>query len=156
VIADVASAGIPRDGDLRPAYGIFTYTPRGWRVQIRRVRYQVRKATQAISARKVPGAPLLIHKLVEAKYRHHQQLLEAARRHSGLPPSGYSHGPHYGSGSHAPGGVQRAVQGAPPLHPADVGLAPPSPEEMEAEPEDSIADGRPLALVSNGGSSSDE
>ncbi|KFE67039.1 metallophosphoesterase family protein [Hyalangium minutum] len=88
IIADVASAGIPRDGDLRPAYGIFTYTPKGWRVQIRRVRYPVRKATQALTARKVPGGPILIHKLVEARYRHHHALLEAARRHSGLPPPG--------------------------------------------------------------------
>lgn len=86
LVVDVASAGIPRDGDLRPAYGLFTFTPKGWRVQIRRVRYQVRKATQAIIARRVPGGPLLIHKLVEARYRHHHTLLEAARRHSGLPP----------------------------------------------------------------------
>src|SRR6185436_17001858 len=86
LIADVASAGIPRDGDLRPAYGLFTFTPKGWRVQIRRVRYQVRKATQAITARHVPGGPMLIHKLVEARYRHHAALQEAARRHSGLPP----------------------------------------------------------------------
>ncbi|HEY8208784.1 MAG TPA: metallophosphoesterase family protein [Myxococcaceae bacterium] len=96
LIADVASAGIPRDGDLRPAYGLFTFTPKGWRVQIRRVRYQVRKATQAITARHVPGGPLLIHKLVEARYRHHAALQEAARRHSGLPPiappAGRSHG----------------------------------------------------------------
>ena len=28
IIADVASARIPRDGDLRPAYGLFTFTPR--------------------------------------------------------------------------------------------------------------------------------
>jgi predicted phosphodiesterase len=88
LIADVASAGIPRDGDLRPAYGIFTFTPKGWRVQIRRVRYPVRKATQALTARRVPGGPLLIHKLVEARYRHHTALMEAARRHSGLPPPG--------------------------------------------------------------------
>ena len=55
-------------------------------MQIRRVRYPVKKATQAILARKVPGAPLLIHKLVEARYRNHDELLAAARRHSGLPP----------------------------------------------------------------------
>ncbi|MBL9037733.1 MAG: metallophosphoesterase [Archangium sp.] len=86
VIADVASAGIPRDGDLRPAWGLFTFTPRGWRVQIRRVRYTVRKATQALLDRKVPGAPLLIHKMLEARYRHHGLLADAARKHSGLPP----------------------------------------------------------------------
>jgi predicted phosphodiesterase len=86
VIADVASAGIPRDGDLRPAWGLFTWSPRGWRVQIRRVRYHLRRATQALTERKVPGAPLLIHKMLEARYRHHAHLAEAARRHSGLPP----------------------------------------------------------------------
>lgn len=86
VIADVASAGIPRDGDLRPAWGLFTWTPRGWRVQIRRVRYPLRKATQALTARRVPGAPLLIHKMIECRYRHHALLADAARRHSGLPP----------------------------------------------------------------------
>ncbi len=67
VLADVASAGIPRDGDLRPAWGLFTFTPKGWRVQIRRVRYPVRKATQALVDRKVPGAPLLTHKMIEAR-----------------------------------------------------------------------------------------
>lgn len=86
LIADVASAGIPRDGDLRPAWGLFSWTPRGWRVQIRRVRYSVKKATQALQAKKVPGAPLLIHKMLECRYRHHAELSEAARRHSGLPP----------------------------------------------------------------------
>ncbi len=95
LIADVASAGLPRDGDLRPAWGLFTFTPKGWRVQIRRVRYPVRKATQAITARHVPGAPLLIHKLVEARYRNHAALTEAARRHSGLPPLRPS-GPTFG------------------------------------------------------------
>jgi hypothetical protein len=85
LLADVASAGIPRDGDLRAAYGVFTWTPRGWRVQIRRVRYPVKRATEALQQRRVPGAPLLIHKMLEGRYRHHPKLLEAARRHSGLP-----------------------------------------------------------------------
>ncbi len=88
LLADVASAGIPRDGDARAAWGLFTWTPRGWRVQIRRVRYAVRHATQALLARRVPGGPLLIHKLLEGRYRHHTALAEAARRHSGLPPPG--------------------------------------------------------------------
>lgn len=85
LLADVASAGIPRDGDLRPAYGVFTWTPRGWRVQIRRVRYPVKRATEVLHQRRVPGAPLLVHKMLEGRYRHHPQLLQAARRHSGLP-----------------------------------------------------------------------
>lgn len=86
IIADVASVGIPRDGDLRSNYGVFTFTPRGWRVQLRRVRYPVRKATQALTARRVPGAPLLVHKLLEARYRHHGELVAAAKGHLGLRP----------------------------------------------------------------------
>ncbi|MCU0697586.1 MAG: metallophosphoesterase [Myxococcaceae bacterium] len=86
VMADVASAGIPRDGDLRPAWGLFTWTPRGWRVQIRRVRYAVRRATSGLHERKVPGASLLVHKMLECRYRHHELMAQAARRHSGLPP----------------------------------------------------------------------
>lgn len=127
LIADVASAGIPRDGDIRPAYGLFTHTPRGWRVQIQRVRYAIRKATQAFQARKVPGGPLLVHKMVEARYRHHAALTAAARRHSGLPP-------HPGS--------QRSSQGGAP--PSDVTLssgplvlesdAPQPPESADGEP----------------------
>jgi predicted phosphodiesterase len=85
MVADVASVGIPRDGDLRAVYGLFTFTPSGWRVQIRRVRYPIRRTTQSIIARHVPGGSLLVHKLIEARYRHHEALLDAARRHSGLP-----------------------------------------------------------------------
>src|SRR5260370_16603816 len=85
VIADVRSGGLTRDGDLRAVYGLFTFAPRGWRVQIRRVRSPVRKARQAIIARRVPGGPLLVHKMLEARYRHHDAMVEAARPHSGLP-----------------------------------------------------------------------
>lgn len=140
LIADVASAGIPRDGDLRPAWGLFTFTPKGWRVQIRRVRYPVRKATQALTARRVPGGPLLIHKLVEARYRHHAQLLQAARRHSGLPPTlprtdGSVLRP-------PPARILHSVPGSP--HPPE--LPPPVEPEALADPdnEDSIPNGTPL------------
>jgi hypothetical protein len=91
VMADVASAGIPRDGDLRAVYGLFTFTPSGWRIQIRRVRYPIRRTTQSIIARRVPGGSLLVHKLIEARYRHHDVLLDAARRHSGLPRPSLDH-----------------------------------------------------------------
>jgi hypothetical protein len=117
VIADVASAGIPRDGDLRPAWGLFTFTPKGWRVQIRRVRYALRKATQSLTDRKVPGAPLLIHKMVEARYRHHNALADAARRHSGLPP------PHPSMGRPPP-------RPSAPEHPENQALPPPPPLDM--------------------------
>lgn len=133
LIADVASAGIPRDGDLRPAYGVFTFTPKGWRVQIRRVRYPVRKATQALTARRVPGGPLLIHKLVEARYRHHHALMEAARRHSGLPPAGpVTRQP--------PPGAPRNVAAPCDLPPGEV-----DPAQLSAS-EDSLSDISPLSV----------
>lgn len=127
LIADVASAGIPRDGDLRPAYGVFTWTPKGWRVQIRRVRYPIKRATEVLHQRRVPGAPLLIHKMLEGRYRHHAQLLEAARRHSGLPPVSAARPPHWGK--HQP----RPPDGE------DVAAA------ADAEPEDSVPDAKPVA-----------
>jgi hypothetical protein len=133
LIADVASAGIPRDGDLRPAYGLFTFTPKGWRVQIRRVRYHVKKATQALTAKKVPGAPLLIHKLIEARYRHHAALLEAARRHSGLPPPILRPPPGLKNVDPAAADARRILE-----------AHAPSAADLEAEREDSIVDGRPL------------
>lgn len=134
VIADVASAGIPRDGDMRPAYGLFTWTHKGWRVQIRRVRYPVKRATEALHQRRVPGAPLLIHKLLEGRYRHHQQLLEAARRHSGLPPPPFLRPP--------PG----MRPGHKPQHP-DLPPAPFPDGEPHAhdDSDDSLPDGKPLA-----------
>ena len=136
VIADVASAGLPRDGDIRPAYGVFTFTPKGWRVQIRRVRYPVRKATQALTARRVPGGPLLIHKLVEARYRHHQELLEAARKHSGLPPASPNR-PHLPLKQE-----QSAVV-------AQIGLQSSPPP---VEPEDSVPHGKALDAAASTGS----
>jgi hypothetical protein len=105
-------------------------------VQIRRVRYQVRKATQAITARRVPGGPLLIHKIVEARYRHHEQLLEAARRHSGLPPALAPRIPIPAELRHVAAAATAArVKPDAPLQPID------------NEPEDSIPDGRPLVLT---------
>jgi hypothetical protein len=139
LIADVASAGIPRDGDLRPAWGLFTWTPRGWRVQIRRVRYPVRRATSGLQERKVPGASLLIHKMLECRYRHHKLMAQAARRHSGLPP--YLRPP-----PGAPAGL-KPLGLAPPLPPPP-GLD--SPDPLQSTQADEAADdalsAHPLAV----------
>jgi|SRR5208283_5064223 len=138
LLADVASAGIPRDGDSRAAYGVFTWTPRGWRVQIRRVRYAVRHTTQAILARRVPGGPLLIHKLLEGRYRHHAALQEAARRHSGLPPAGPVRLLHPISG--APGGPSAEEGVSEPVESSDSGEHPAGEAcgEIQADPSASL------------------
>ena len=124
LLADVASAGIPRDGDVRPAYASYL-TPRGWRVQIRRVRYSVRRATQAITARRVPAAAVGAQ-AAGARYRHHGALLEAARRHSGLPPAPFRL-PHEAPHARAPGDNGSEEHSLP-------GVTPPEgvPAELEA------------------------
>src|SRR5262249_26059796 len=57
VIADVASAGIPRDGDARPAYGIFTWTPRGWRVRVPPARQPRRRPARPRTGGTAPPCP---------------------------------------------------------------------------------------------------
>jgi len=137
MVADVASAGIPRDGDLRPAWGLFTFNNRGWRVQIRRVRYAVRHATQSLQQLKVPGASLLIHKMLEARYRHHALLSEAARKHSGLPPhQPYLKPPPWAKGLR-PAGHANPL-GAPAL-PSPLGLQP-APPPGQSTQEDEASD----------------
>jgi predicted phosphodiesterase len=68
LLVDVASAGNPRDGDPRAAYGLFTLTPTGWQVELRRVEYPVLQAASDFRIQGVPGASRLAKKLVEARF----------------------------------------------------------------------------------------
>lgn len=68
LLVDVASAGNPRDGDPRPAYGLFTLGPSGWEVELRRVDYPLMRAASDYRIRGVPGAARLAKKLVEARF----------------------------------------------------------------------------------------
>ena len=86
LIADVASAGIPRDGDVRPAYGALHVHAQGLAGADPARALPGAPGDAGAHRARVPGAPLLVHKLIEARYRHHAALLEAARRHSGPSP----------------------------------------------------------------------
>jgi predicted phosphodiesterase len=68
LLVDVASAGNPRDGDPRPAYGLFTLGPTGWKVELRRVEYPLMQAASDYRIQGVPGASRLAKKLVEARF----------------------------------------------------------------------------------------
>lgn len=67
-LVDVASVGNPRDGDPRPAYGLFTLGANGWKVELRRVEYPLMKAASDFRVQGVPGASRLARKLVEARF----------------------------------------------------------------------------------------
>jgi len=87
LLIDVGSTGLQRDGDWRASYGLVTFTPTSRKVQIRRVKYPVRQATQALTGRSVPGARMLAQKLLEARYQKHPDFLQAARRFLGIAPN---------------------------------------------------------------------
>lgn len=67
-LVDVASAGNPRDGDPRAAYGLFTLREGGWEIELRRVEYPLMQAASDYRIQGVPGASRLAKKLVEARF----------------------------------------------------------------------------------------
>ncbi len=68
LLVDVASVGNPRDGDPRPAYGLFTLGEAGWKVELRRVDYPLMAAASEFRLRGVPGGTRLAKKLVDAGF----------------------------------------------------------------------------------------
>lgn len=67
-LADVASCGIPRDEDLRAAYGLLTWQDGQWEAEIRRVPYDVQAAVKQIKSSGMPNAEKRIKVLLEARY----------------------------------------------------------------------------------------
>lgn len=68
LLADVASCGLPRDEDLRAAYGILTWQDSAWRAEIRRVSYDVQAVVKQIKTCGMPNAEKRIKMLLEARY----------------------------------------------------------------------------------------
>ncbi len=68
LLVDVGSCGIPRDEDLRAAYGILSWQNNSWRAEIRRVEYDVQAVVKQIKASGMPNAEKRIKTLVEARY----------------------------------------------------------------------------------------
>lgn len=68
LLADVASCGIPRDEDLRAAYGILTWQENQWEAEIRRVPYDVQAVVKQIKSCGMPNAEKRIKVLLEARY----------------------------------------------------------------------------------------
>jgi predicted phosphodiesterase len=68
LLVDVGSCGIPRDEDLRAAYGILSWQDNSWEAEIRRVDYDVRAVVKQIKASGMPNAEKRIKTLLEARY----------------------------------------------------------------------------------------
>lgn len=68
LLADVASCGLPRDEDLRAAYGILSWQQDQWEAEIRRVPYDVQAVVKQIKHCGMPHAEKRIKILLEAHY----------------------------------------------------------------------------------------
>lgn len=68
LLADVASCGLPRDEDLRAAYGILSWQDRSWEAEIRRVSYDVKAVVKQIKLCGIPNAEKRVRTLLEARY----------------------------------------------------------------------------------------
>jgi predicted phosphodiesterase len=68
LLADVASCGLPRDEDLRAAYGILTHQNGAWQAEIRRVAYDVEAVVKQIKTCGMPNADKRVKTLLEARY----------------------------------------------------------------------------------------
>lgn len=68
LLADVASCGVPRDEDLRAAYGILTWRTDQWEAEIRRVPYDVQAVVKQIKNSGMPNGEKRVKVLLEARY----------------------------------------------------------------------------------------
>ena len=69
LLVNVASAGLPKDGDPRACYAIFTERDGGWQVKHRRVPFDVKKVATQLSDCGIPGSDALITTLRQHRYK---------------------------------------------------------------------------------------
>jgi predicted phosphodiesterase len=68
LLIDVASAGLPMDGDQRAAYAILTWDESGWRGEHHRVRYDVPVVTRQMTTSGMPRGNHFAERLMGANY----------------------------------------------------------------------------------------
>ena len=69
LLVNVASAGLPKDGDPRACYAIFTERNGGWQVKHRRVAFDVKKVATQLADCGIPGSTDLIATLRRHRYK---------------------------------------------------------------------------------------
>jgi predicted phosphodiesterase len=69
LLVDVASCGLPRDGDQRAAYAILSWqAPDNWQAEIHRVPYDLERVVEQIRSSDMPNAEQCIAILRRARY----------------------------------------------------------------------------------------
>jgi putative phosphoesterase len=69
MLVNVASAGLPKDGDARASYAIFTERNGGWEVKHRRVEFDVKKVATQLADCGIPDSGELIATLRRHRYK---------------------------------------------------------------------------------------
>lgn len=67
-LVNVASCGIPKDGDLRASYGILTRRDGGWEVKLRRVEFDRAKVVRQLKRSRMPQVRGVIETFERARY----------------------------------------------------------------------------------------
>lgn len=69
LLVNVASVGLPKDGDPRACYAIFTERVGGWEVKHRRVAFDTKKVATQLADCGIPGSAELIATLRRHRYK---------------------------------------------------------------------------------------
>lgn len=69
LLVNVASAGLPKDGDARASYVILTEQHGGWEVKHRRVEFDVKKVATQLASCGIPGSAELVATLRRHRYK---------------------------------------------------------------------------------------
>lgn len=69
LFVNVASAGLPKDGDPRAGYAILTQRPGGWQVKHRRVEFDVEKVVRDIEKSGMPDPEKRVRVLRRGRYK---------------------------------------------------------------------------------------
>jgi putative phosphoesterase len=75
LLANVASAGLPKDGDPRAGYAIFTERKGGWEIKHRRVAFDVKRAATQLADSGIPESTELIATLRRHRYKRLKTLI---------------------------------------------------------------------------------
>ncbi len=69
LLVNVASVGLPKDGDARACYAIFTQRDGGWEVKHRRVTFDVKKVATQLADSGIPDSAELVASLRRHRYK---------------------------------------------------------------------------------------
>ena len=75
LLVNVSSAGLPKDGDARACYAIFTERDGGWEVKHRRVPFDVKRVATQLADCGIPGSAELIVTLRRHRYKQLKSLI---------------------------------------------------------------------------------